>query len=369
MTVAAVAKKEFRQLGRDPRTLVFLIFVPMLMLLMFGYVLSFDVKHISLAVVDQDRTPHSRALVQALTNNEYFDLKATPDDANAAESLLDRGVATLALIIPPGLGAAIAGGGAPTVQAIVDASNANAAQTALAYVDAFARVYGMTLLERSGAILEPPVSMRQTVLYNPELKSDRFLVPGLIAFILMISCCVATSLSVVKERETGTMEQVLVSPLTPGQVILGKALPYAAVAIVALVLVLITSVVAFDVEIRGSLVWLAICSLVFIVGAQGLGLLISTVTASQQLAFMLSALITLLPTFLLSGFAFPIRSMPFWVQLFTYLVPGRYFIALLRAIILRGVGPEVFWPNLLALVIFAVLMLGASSARLKRVRL
>ncbi|MBN2359456.1 MAG: ABC transporter permease [Deltaproteobacteria bacterium] len=369
MTVAAVAKKEFRQLGRDSRTLVFLVFVPMLMLLMFGYVLSFDVKHISLAVVDQDRTPHSRALMQALTNNEYFDLRATPDDGNAAMELLDRGEATLALVIPPGLGAAIAGGGAPTVQAIADASNANAAQTALAYVEAFARMYGLTLLERSGAVMEPPVSMLQTVLYNPELKSDRFLVPGLIAFILMVSCAVATSLSVVRERETGTMEQVLVSPLTPGQVILGKALPYSVVAIAALVLILLTSVTVFGVEIRGSLVWLAICSLVFIVGAQGFGLLISTATSSQQLAFMLSALLTLLPTFLLSGFAFPIRAMPLAVQLITYAVPGRYFIALLRAIILRGVGPEVFWPNLLALVIFAALMLGISSARLRRVRL
>jgi ABC-2 type transport system permease protein len=206
-------------------------------------------------------------------------------------------------------------------------------------------------------------------LYNPELKSERFLIPGLIAFILSMSCTLATSLSVVRERETGTMEQMLVSPLSPGQIILSKSLPYALVSIVATVLVLATGVVLFGVEIRGSYLWLTVASIVFILGAQGLGLLISSATRSQQVAFMLSVLLTFLPTFLLSGFAFPIRSMPWAIQLVTYLVPARYFLVILRGVILRGTGPASFWPELLALCIFAIVVMAIATVRLRRSRL
>ncbi|MFH1808936.1 MAG: ABC transporter permease [Pseudomonadota bacterium] len=369
MTVRAVARKELRQLSRDPRSIAVLVLVPSMMLVLFGYVLSFDVRHISLSVVDQDRSADSRALVAALTSSEYFDLVHRDEQEAAALARLDRGEATVALVLPPGLGRDLARGELATVQAVVDGSNANAAQTALAYLQAFVGSHGATLLARSGLSAHPPVELRQTVLYNPELKSERFLVPGLIAFVLMISCTIATALSVVRERETGTMEQLLVSPLTPAQVIVGKSLPYAGVSVLATVLVLVTGMLLFGVEIRGSLWWLGLASLLFILGAQGLGLLISTATESQQLAFMVATFITLLPTFLLSGFAFPIRSMPAAIQLVTYAVPARYFLSVLRGIILRGTGPERFWPDLLALTLFAVVTMGIARARLKRVRL
>lgn len=370
MSVAAVAKKELRQLSRDPRTIGVLVVMPAVLLLFYGYVLSFDVHHVQLAVLDHDGTSQSRALVQEMTSSEYFDKVADLKSETQIRGVLDAGDAAIVLVVPQGFGKDIDAGRRATVQALIDGSNATNAQTAQGYAEMFVAAYGahvVTELYGGGAV--PPVSPRLHVLYNPELASEKFLLPGLVAFILMISSTVATALSVVKERETGTMEQLLVSPLTPQDVILGKALPYGVIAVAAALLVMATARVVFGLHIAGSLTLLVLETVIFVVGAQGLGLLISSITTSQQVAFQIAVFATMLPTLLLSGFVFPIRSMPVVVQGITYIIPARYFVTVLRDIVLKGVGFGQMWEETLALVIFATVTLVLSTIRLRRVRL
>lgn len=362
MSVGAVVKKELRQLSRDPRTIAVLLLLPALLLLFYGYVLSFDVHHVSVAVLDHDRTAASRALVQAMTSGEYFDQVEDLSSEEEIDPTLQSGRATLVLVFPQGYGRALESGGDAQVQALIDGTNATSAQTAQGYVEGYIRAQGARLIPPGGV----PVSPRLHVLYNPELASDRFLLPGLVAFILMISATIVTALSVVKERETGTMEQLLVSPLRTTDVVLGKALPYGGLALIAALVVLGTARVAFGLEVAGSHLLLVLVTVLFVAGAQGLGLVISSSTKSQQVAFQIAAFTTMLPTLLLSGFIFPIRSMPVPLQVLTFLVPGRYFVTVLRGIVLKGVGVRVLWPDILALVLFATATLGIATLRLRR---
>jgi ABC-2 type transport system permease protein len=361
MSVLAVARKEVRQLSRDPRTIAVLLVLPALLLLFYGYVLSFDVAHVSLAVLDHDRTEASRRLARRMTSGEWFDRVATLEADAQVIPTLEAGRATLVLVIPEGYGEALAAGRQAVVQALIDGSNSTSAQTAQGYAEGFVAAEGASLAEG----FEPPIQTRPLVLYNPELASDRFLLPGLVAFILMISATVVTALSVVKERETGTMEQLLVSPLRPIDVIAGKALPYGALALAAAVFVLATARVAFGLKVQGDLLLLLAVTVIFVLGGQGLGLFISSITRSQQVAFQVATFATMLPTMLLSGFIFPIRSMPLPVQFLTYAVPARYFVAALRGIILKGVGIQVVWPQMVALAIFATLTLGVATRRIR----
>ncbi len=365
MSVRAVVEKEMRQLSRDPRTIAVLLVLPAVLLLFYGYVLSFDVRHVSMAVLDHDRTAASDRLVSSFTSGEYFDVVRRLDSEAQIRPLLDRGDATIVIVIPAGFGAAIASGGDATVQALVDGSNATSAQTAQGYAEGYVGEMGARLLTEA----KPPIEPRVSVLYNPELASDRFLIPGLVAFILMISASIVTALSVVKERETGTMEQLLVSPLGPLDVILGKAIPYGLLALLAGIFVLATARIAFGLEVAGSIGTLFFVTVLFVAGAQGMGLLISSITQSQQVAFQTAAFASMLPTLLLSGFIFPIRSMPLPVRLLTYIVPARYYVDALRGIILKGVGLTVIATDVLALLAFSAVTLGIATLRLRRGRL
>jgi ABC-2 type transport system permease protein len=362
VSVSAVVRKELRQLSRDPRTIAVLLLVPALLLLFYGYVLSFDVHHVSLAVLDHDRTTASRALVQAMTSREYFDKVENLHSEEQIDPALQSGRATIVLVFPQGFGKALESGGEAEVQALIDGSNATSAQTAQGYSDAYVQAQGSTLIPAGGVPITPALH----VLYNPELSSDRFLLPGLVAFILMITASVFTALSVVKEREAGTMEQLLVSPLRTTDVVLGKALPYGSLALVSALVVLATARIAFGLHVAGSLVLLVLVTLLFVAGAQGLGLVISSFTRSQQVAFQIAAFATMLPTLLLSGFIFPIRSMPLPLQLLSFIVPGRYFVSVLRGIVLKGVGVRVLWSDIIALIIFASATLAIASLRLRR---
>lgn len=364
-----MAKKELHQLSRDPRTLGVMVAMPAALLLFYGYVLSFDVKHVRLAVLDEDRSAASRSLVAALTAGEYFDLTRTLKSARQINPELDGDRATIVLAIPKDYGDALSQGQEATVQALIDGSNATSAQTAQGYIEAYVAAQAASVLPDTAHPRDPPVSARLQVLYNPDLSSTRFLLPGLVAFILMISSAVVTALSVVKERETGTMEQLLVSPLTPTEIIVGKALPYGVLAVFSAVLVMATARAAFGLRVEGSYAFLLLLIVLFVVGAQGLGLLISSITSSQQVAFQAVTFATMLPTLLLSGFIFPIRSMPIVVQWISRIVPARYFVVALRGVVLKGVGPEAVWREVVALVIFAVGMLAIAALRLRRVRL
>jgi ABC-2 type transport system permease protein len=366
VTLLAVARKELRQISRDPRSLGVVLVLPAAMTLLFGTVLSLDVHRVPLAVLDGDGTAASRSLVAAMTSSEYFDLVARASSEAELRSLLARGTATVALVVRPGFERALAGGGRPPVQLLVDGSNATSAQTALGYAERFLGATGARL---AGETAAPSPRPRLRVLYNPELASDRFLLPGLMAMILMVSATVATALSIVKERETGTMEQLLVSPLSAAEVVLGKALPYGALSLLAALLVMATAWLAFGLAVRGSLLLFLALAALFVLGAQGLGLVISSVTTSQQVAFQLATYATMLPSFVISGFVFPLRSMPEPLQWLSALVPARYFVSGLRSVVLKGAGLGVVWPQMAALAAFAASMLGVAVWRLHRGRL
>lgn len=367
----SVVKKEFRQIRRDARSLMFMVFLPAFMLLMFGFALNFDVKNIPLAVVDQDGSRASRDLIDRFRTTEYFDLKAVLPEAAAVDPIMAREDVRVALVIPVRFAEDLLAGRSPSVQVIVDGSNAMSGTTAAGYVGAILQSYSeritLEALARRGLSgLALPLEPEFRVWYNPELRSAKFLVPGLMAFILMVIVTVSTAFSIVREKERGTMDQIRVSSLRPLELVLGKIVPYVAISLGSAHLVLLLSQVLFGVGIRGTYPLLLLAMLLFLVGALGQGILISTVTRTQQVAFLLAVLTTMLPTFILSGFVFPIRNMPPFVQAITYLIPSRYFLAALRAIILKGAGLPAIWDQFLLLAGFAVLSLGASAARLGR---
>ncbi len=365
--------KEFRQVARDRRSLGVLLFIPAFMLIMFGYALNFDVKHTSLAIYDEDKSQTSRDFVENFLHSEYFDLKYYLNSAREIDELLGEEKVRVALVIPQDFSERLLAGREAVIQVIVDGANSNAAVMAIGYVSFIVQNYSTKILTnalvrigQSGLSL--PIDYRPRVWYNPELRSAKFLVPGLIVFILMVTTVISTSLSVVREKERGTMEQIIVSPIKPLELILGKTIPYIFISLIATVVILLVSYFLFDVVIKGSYLLLFIVTLIFLTGGLGLGLLISTIAETQQLAFMLAVLVTILPSFILSGFVFPIRNMPVVIQAITYLIPARYFLVVLRSIILKGVGLSAFWDQVLFLIAFAVLTITASSVRMRKKR-
>ncbi|MGZ4887441.1 MAG: ABC transporter permease [Candidatus Aminicenantales bacterium] len=363
-------KKEFRQIRRDTRSLIFMIFIPGFMLLMFGYALNFDVKHIPLAVLDQDGSRASRDLVDKFRTTEYFDLKAELGKPAEIDPLMAREKIRAALVIPVTFSDDLLAGRSPSVQVIVDGSNAMSGTTAAGYVGAILQSYSQKItleaLESRGVTgLKLAFRPEVRIWYNPELRSAKFLVPGLMGFILMVILTVSTAFSVVREKERGTMEQIMVSPIRPAELILGKLIPYVLISLTSAHIILGLGWVLFGVGIKGNYLLLLLTILLFLICGLGQGILISSVTKTQQVAFLISVLTTFLPTFILSGFVFPIRNMPSFVQAVTYLVPARYFLAALRAIILKGAGFSAFWNQVLFLAGFAVLTLGLSTVRLR----
>jgi len=364
----AVARKEMRQIVRDRRTLLILLFVPAFFLLVYGYALNFDIRHVRIAVQDNDRSTASREIISAFVNSGYFDLYDEVLDDAAISRLLDRNLVRAVLVIPGRFGADVAGGRPTSIQFIVNGDNANTATTVVGYaiglISAMSAHYEMQV--HLGSPTGPLLNVEPRVFYNPELRSTLFLVPGLIAYIAMLTAVVSTALSIVREKEAGTMEQVRMSPIGPVPYILGKTAPYFVVSLVSAMGIVLAAMVMFDMPMRGSwIVLLAVISL-FLVGALGLGLFISSLAETQQVAFQIALLSSFLPTLMLSGFIFPIASMPVFLQWVTRIVPARYFLVALRGIVLKGTGPAVFWTDLVALAVFAALILGLASLRLRR---
>ena len=367
-TIGAVALKEFRQIRRDRATLLILLFVPAFFLLVYGYALNFDIRHIRLAVQDQDRSTASRELVSAFVNSGYFDFAQDVTSPADVSGVIDRNVARAVLVIPGGLGDAVAAGRPTQVQLIVNGDNANTATTVVGYATGIVSMISTRyeVQARISSPAGPVVSVEPRVWYNPELRSTLFLVPGLIAYIAMLTAVVSTALSIVREKERGTMEQVRMAPIGPLAYVLGKTTPYFFISLVSALAVVGLSMVMFDMPMRGSWPVLVGSISLFLVGALAFGLLISTVAETQQVAFQLALLTSYLPTLMLSGFIFPISSMPEPLQVITHIVPARYFLVALRAIVLKGVGPAMFWQELAALAVFAVVILGLASLRLRR---
>lgn len=363
----AVYRKELRQIARDRRTLLILIFVPAFFLLLYGYALNFDIRHVRLVVQDRDSSPESRTVVSAFINSGYFDFAGSAYDAKQAERALDVNDARAVLVIAEGFGRDVRNGHRAPVQVIISGDNANTATAVLGYAGSILRTVNEELAP-GGAEMAPPLSVEPRIWYNPELRSTLFLVPGLIAYIAMITAVASTALSIVREKENGTIEQIRMAPLDTFSFVVGKTIPYFVIALASAALIIGASMLLFGLPMRGSWISLLIALSLFLIGALATGILISTVADSQQLAFQMALLISFLPTIMLSGFIFPINSMPRALQIITHLVPARYFLVALRGIVLKGTALAPLLPQLSALTVYAVAMLGLASLRLSRER-
>ena len=366
--IKALTKKEFIQMSRDIRSLMGALFNPLLMIFLFGYALSLDVDRIPTVVLDFDGTPVSREFIHRLTDSRYFTLVRYLNRDGDVDASLARGDALMALVIPVDFASKVKRGFPAPVQVIFDGSDSNTATIALGYLKAVAAGFDIALQEqrirRAGLkMVDMPLEARIRVWFNPELKSKNFIIPGLTGVIMMAICSVMTALSVSKEKETGTLEQLISTPITSLELLLGKLLPYLAVGLVDLALVVGAAVLIFDVPFRGSYINLFIISLIFLIGSLSWGLFVSVVAKSQIQASQISVISAFLPSFLLSGFIYPIENMPVVLQALTFIVPARYFVEVLKGLFLQGVGLTVLWPQVLALVIYAVLVLNLARKK------
>lgn len=356
----AMARKEVIQLRRDTRSLILAFAMPVFLVVVFGYAITWDVNDLSTAVVDHDRSARSRELADALQASGYFTIRARPEQVADLEPLLDRGRVQVAIVIPPGFARDLGAARTAALQAIVDGSDANTATIALGYLRAIVTVYSAEV-QLQGRTARPPLAVQSRVWYNEELASRNMIVPGLVAAIMMIIAAILTSLTIAREWERGTMEQLAATPVHRLEVVLGKLLPYLAIGMIDVIVVSLIGVVLFNVPFRGNAGLLLILSFFFLVGALGLGIFISAVARSQLLATQIAMLTTFLPAFLLSGFMFAISVMPPALQAVTYLVPARYFLVVTRGIFLKGVGVEVLRAQGLLMIAFAMLGLAAAA--------
>jgi len=345
----AIARKEVIQLRRDPRSLVMGFVVPAFLTLMFGYVMNFDVKHLRLGVIDQDRTMTSRDLVSAYSASGYFVVTERLERTEDAEPLLQRGIVRMVLVIPPGFAA----GRDRQLQILVDGGDANTAAIAMNYANAITAAWNTRTTHDARRTVT--VVPQTRVWYNEELKSSNMVVPGLIAVIMMIIAAMLTALTVAREWERGTMEQLAATPVHPVEVILGKLVPYFVIGLFDVAVAVFIGLVVFKVPFRGNPVLLLGTTSLFLLGALGLGIFISAAIKNQLLATQVAMLATYLPSLLLSGLMFDIASMPKALAAITTIVPARYFITVLRGVFLKGVGPLVLWPQALGMLLFAAI--------------
>lgn len=359
----AVAVKELRQIARDRRTTLVLLLLPAFFLFLYGYALNFDIRHVALAVEDRDHSLESRRLVASFVRSTYFDNVASVRSDAEINDLIDHGRVRAVLIVPEDYARRLRDGDVATVQVILNGDDATTATTVLGYANAVLLEASAT--EAAGTTV-PTIAVESRVWYNPELRSTLFLVPGLIAYISMITAVVSTALSIVREKENGTMEQVRMAPISTPAFVVGKTLPYLILAQISGILVIVASMFLFDLPVRGSWIDLSLVLAVFLVGALGTGLLVSTIAETQQIALQAAMLVAFLPTFMLSGFIFPISSMPVALQYITDVVPAKYFLVALRGVVLKGLGLTALWQPVAALMAYAVVTLGLSAARLAR---
>ena len=352
----AVARKEVLQLRRDRRSMALAFLLPLLLLLLFGYAISWDVRDVPTAVWDADKTPQSRALLDAFWASGYFDEVARVDGPAAVRRALDRGQALLVLVVPRGFARDLDSGIPAAVQAVVDGSDANTATIALAYARAIVLGFGGDLVAARQPTAGPrlPLRVESRVWYNEELVSRNMIVPGLVAVIMMIIAAMLTSLTVSREWERGTMEQLASTPVSRAEVVLGKLLPYLAIGMVDVAATSTVGVLLFGVPFRGSVLLLAVLALLFLLGASGIGIFVSAGARSQLLATQVAMIVSYLPSLLLSGFMFAISAMPAPLRAITFLVPARYFLVVTRGIFLKGVGIEVLRGEAVLMALFAL---------------
>lgn len=354
--------KEFIQIFRDPRMKAILFVIPLLQTVVFGFAVTTDVNNIPLAVVDRDKSFASRELIRRFEASGYFKLREAPETESRMQELLDRSDVAVAVRIDPGFASDLARRRTATVQVIADGADSNTAVVAISYAAGIIKQYSR---DASGPALPGPIDVRSRAWYNPELKSKNYNVPGVIAMVIMLTSLLLTSMAVVREREMGTMEQLMVSPLKPAELILGKTIPFAIIGFFDMILITALGVLVFRIPINGPLALLPFSTAIYLLSVLGLGLFISTIAKTLQQALMATFLF-FMPAVLLSGFMFPIENMPAVFQLVTYLNPLRYFLVVIRGIFLKGIGFGILWPQLAALLAIGVVVFFLSSLRFKK---
>jgi ABC-2 type transport system permease protein len=368
--VLVLLRKEFLELRQMKHLLRLILIAPIVQLLLLGYAATTDVRNVPVVVVDADRTGRSRELIERFAGSTHFRVVADEVDVRRVDEYLARGEAWLALVIPAGLEAALASGGPPMrtdVQLLADGTDANSSGIALAYASGLIRDFNNGLLaERAGAPRAAPIAVSLRVWYNPELVSRDFMVPGVLAMLLLVVTANLSSMAIVRERELGTLEQLSVTPLTRWELILGKLLPYAIIGLLDAVMVVMVAVFWFRVPFEGSVLMLFGSTLAYLVCTLGLGLFVSTISSTQQQAMLTAIFFFLMPMIYLSGFTFPIENMPAVVQWLTYVIPLRYFLVIVRGVFLKGVGLQVLWPQVVALLVWGAAILTLAVVRSRK---
>lgn len=360
--VLALVHKELVGIRRDPRLLRLVFVSPVVQLMIFGYAVSTDVRHTRTFVVDHDRTAESRALVESMTGSGYFQVVGGSERPRDLVDALDHGRAIVGLQIPAGYAAAMRSPAGARVQVLVDGTNSNVATVALGYAEQIIRTHGLATVE---AAIRPPVDLRERAWYNPALVSRIFNVPAVIGSIMLMISIMLTALAVVREREIGTLEQLMVSPLTPSELIVGKTLPFAAIALFDMALITGVALLWFHVPFTGNFLLLLLAASLFLLSSLGLGLLISTISSTQQEAFLASFLL-FMPTMQLSGFMFPVSSMPKIFQWLTLLNPLRHYLEIVRAIFLKAAGIEALWFPFTALAVMGTTVIFVAASRFRK---
>ena len=378
--VREIIKKEFYQTLRDPRMRVLLVLPPIIQLIVFGYAVNLDIETSSMAWVDQDLTPRSRELLAEFQGSHRFLLKAVPAREKEIQYLLDRGEVQIVVRVLPGFARDIERGNPVSVQVLLDGTNSNTASILASYAQQVVSGYGRKVLagheglrlaaltESTGAPVAadlPVLTAQSRVWFNPSLKSRYYFVPGVVVNIIALVTIMLTAMRIVREKEIGTMEQLMVSPIRPIELMLGKLLPFAVIGLVDVAVVTTAALAVFRVPFRGNALLLLGSAVLFLLTTLGAGLFISTVSQTQQQAVM-SSFFFFMPAFMLSGFTFPIRNMPVPVQYLTYADPLRYFIEIVRGVFLKGTGSDILWPQMAALALFGVTVLGLSAARFRK---
>jgi ABC-2 type transport system permease protein len=363
--------KELIQVLRDKRLRTVLIVPPLFQLIVFGYAANLDVKHIRTAVRDLDQSVDSRDLIARLKSSKYFDIAAFPQTPKEIEELIRKGDITISIEIPSGFSGKVKKGDTAAIQIILDGTESNTAMIALGYMGQIISDYSNTVLikrlNRSGMIgfEEAGVAIEARTWFNANLESRYFYVPGVIASIAFLLPIILTAQAIVREREIGTLEQIMVTPIRSWELMVGKTIPFALIGLLDAIMIAIIGVFWFGVPLRGNPLVLLLGNLLFLMSSVGIGLFISTISSTQQQA-QISTFFFMMPAFILSGFAFPIENMPEWLQYITYINPLRYFIIVIRGVFLKGIGLDILWPEMLALAILGGLMIVFSSLRFQK---
>ncbi|MCL4467269.1 MAG: ABC transporter permease [Chloroflexi bacterium] len=363
--ILPIIRKEFIQIVREPRTLAMVLLLTPMQVLLLGYAANTDVKHIRTVVADESRDQSSRNLVRSFTTTEYFDVVGYVDGAEQVRDMIDRGDAKAGVVIPPDFARDMATSRTGQVQVLIDGSDPNVASTALFAANALAQA-AASQAQRAGLAIPPPaIELRPQVLYNPDMRSVNFMIPGLIGLVLQFQSLILTAFAVVRERERGTLEQLIVSPVKPWELLLGKITPFVLISFWNVGVATTLGLLWFHIEFNGSLLLLLALSVVFLVGSLGLGLLVSTVSHTQTQAIQMSMFI-LLPAIMLSGMIFPLENMPALLRAISYLLPLTYFLRILRGIALKGLGIEYLWSEVALLAVFGLVVFLISARRFQK---